>query len=476
MNFRFSSPLARASVFVLLLVGSVAGHAAPSYWQEAGRHSIDVVGDAPSAFRAVELDWNSLRSAMAAHPGGVGFELSLPAPDGSSAMFMLSDSGVMPAELAARYPEIRSYVGSDANGTMARIDISPLGLQATVYARDGIWLVRPERLGMENHYLSFRRGDLSPGNGFRCEAHGDVAANQLDSLQQGPQPLTTTGVAKRSYRTAVAANHQYVQAVAGAMMPPATPTVALGLAAVVAAVNRVNQPYGQDFSIQLNLIATNDQLIFPDEAGDAFGSDAFNNGDSLNQITAGITAIVGAANYDLGHLFTTGAGGVAGLGVVCSTTSKGRGTTGLTNGSTLQTDTFYIDYVAHEMGHQFGGSQTFNGSNSNCGGGNRTTSSAYEPGSGSTIQAYAGICGTANNLQAHSDPYFHARSLLQMGTYSTTGNGGSCSSNTPKPDAPPVLPAQTTFTSPANTPYVLTGVASTTAPGANLTYGWEQYD
>ncbi|MEO6075910.1 MAG: reprolysin-like metallopeptidase, partial [Dokdonella sp.] len=279
---------------------------------------------------------------------------------------------------------------------------------------------------------------------------------------------------KRNYRAAVAANHQYVQAIAAAMAPPATPTVALGLAGVVAAVNRVNQPYGQDFSIQLSLIATNDQLIFPDAVGDTFGSTSFNNGNP-GAITGALNGIVGVSSYDIGHLFTTGSGGVAGLGVVCGS-SKGSGTTGLTNGSTLQTDVFYIDYVAHEMGHQFGGNHTFNGSASNCGGGNRSANSAYEPGSGSTIQAYAGICGLTNDLQAHSDPYFHARSLLEMGTYSTTGNGGSCSTNTPKVDAPPVVLAQNSYTIPANTPYVLTGAAASIALGSNLTYGWEQYD
>ncbi len=468
--------MARAGVFILFAFAISVAQAAPGYWQESSQHSVAVIGDSPTAFRAVELDWNALRSAMAATPDGIGFELALPAPDGSTNTFMLSDSGVMPPALAARYPEIRSYIGTDANGTEARVDISPLGLQATVYARSGTWLVRPERLGMEDHYLSFRRGDLSPGSAFRCETHGDLTDNPSELFAQGPQPLTTTGVAKRNYRAAVAANHQYVQAVAAAMAPPATPTVALGLAAVVAAVNRVNQPYSQDFSIQLTLIATNDQLIFPDANGDTFGSTGFNSGSSLNQITAAITGIVGAVSYDIGHLFTTGSGGVAGLGVVCSDASKGRGTTGLTNGSTLQTDVFYIDYVAHEIGHQFGGNHTFNGSASSCGGGNRSVNSAYEPGSGSTIQAYAGICGSTNNLQPNSDPYFHARSLLEMGAYSTTGNGGSCSTNTPKVDAPPVVLAQNSYTIPANTPYVLTGAAASIALGSNLTYGWEQYD
>ena len=174
--------LARAGMFVLFAFALSLAQATPGYWQESGRQSVDVVGDSPTAFRAVELDWSALRSAMASQPGGIGFELALPAPDGSTRTFMLSDSGVMPAALAARYPEIRSYVGIDANGTQARVDISPLGLQATVYAKGGTWLVRPERLGMENLYLSFRRSDLSPGHGFRCEVHGDVSGKHLTQL------------------------------------------------------------------------------------------------------------------------------------------------------------------------------------------------------------------------------------------------------------------------------------------------------
>lgn len=449
--------------------------AAGDYWQEHANRGIEVRGAGPFVYRTVDLDWRALDAVLAPN-NGIGAELVLPAPDGAMQAFVLADSGVMPPELAARHPSIRSYVGTAADGTTARIDVSPLGLQATVHSRAGIWLVRPELLGRDSHYLSFRRADLPAGAGFRCDTHGDVTLGATDALDQPPVPTVTTGTVKRTYRAAVAANHQWVGAVASAMSPPQTPTVELGLAAVVNAMNRVNQVYEQDFSIHMSLIANNDLLIFPNETGDAFGGANFNNGNALNQITGKITGIVGAANYDIGHLFTTGSGGVAGLGVVCANSQKGRGTTGLTNGSTLQTDVFYIDYVAHEMGHQFGGDHTFNGSNSNCGNGNRTGSSAYEPGSGSTIQAYAGICGAVNNLQDHSDPYFHARSLLQMGNYSSTGTGGNCSVNVIKPDAPPAIAPMVGHAIPAGTPYALTGSATTEVAGATLTYGWEQYD
>ena len=132
-------------------------------------------------------------------------------------------------------------------------------------------------------------------------------------------------------------------------------------------------------------------------------------------------------------------------------------------------DTFYIDYVAHEMGHQFGGNHTFNNS---CGG-NRAASAAYEPGSGSTIMAYAGVCSP--NLQPHSDPYFHAKSLQEIGNF-TNGSGGCLLGDHAEQPVARAWRALSGHTIPANTPFALTGAATSVAPGAALTFGWEQYD
>jgi hypothetical protein len=120
------------------------------------------------------------------------------------------------------------------------------------------------------------------------------------------------------------------------------------------------------------------------------------------------------------------------------------------------------------MGHQFGGNHTFNNS---CGG-NRSSSSAYEPGSGSTVMGYAGVCSP--NLQPHSDPYFHARSNLEIGTF-LNGNGGLCAVSAAN-HASPTIGALSNHTIPAGTPFFLSGSASTSVPGAALTFGWEQYD
>ena len=130
-----------------------------------------------------------------------------------------------------------------------------------------------------------------------------------------------------------------------------------------------------------------------------------------------IDAIIGFANYDIGHTFSTGGGGLAQLNSPC-TGSKARGVTG---SNSPVGDSFDVDYVAHELGHQFGAPHTFNGNSGGCNG-NRTSSNAYEPGSGTTIMAYAGLCGP-QNVQSNTDAYFHQKSLQMMWNNIVNGNG-----------------------------------------------------
>jgi hypothetical protein len=450
------------SAALLIALGAATAQAAdgPALWTDSAQRA--PAADAPKAvqFRALSLDAAAL-GAFLNDGARRGEPLSLPLPQGGFTDFVLSDSGVMPPELAAKFPEIKSYVGFAADGTQARIDVSPQGLQAMVFANDGVWMVQPQSKEGGDAYMSFSRSDVAPEREFSCGVHGRPVPSHIDSaLRSGPVPLVTTGTIKRNYALAMAANHQYVIAVS----PSGGATVATGMAGVTATVNRVNQVYEKDFAIHMTLVANNNLLVYPSATGDPYPNDD----SAIDMNTAHVDSVIGAANYDVGHVLTTGSGGVAGLGVICVNGDKGAGTTGSGNPTG---DAFWIDYVAHELGHQFGGDHTFNSTVGSCGGGNRNGPTAFEPGSGSTIMAYAGICGSAD-LQPNSDPYFTASSLNEIRNY-TFGGGASCSDTTTNPNAVPAIAALTNRIIPARTPFVLTGSATTTS-GGTLSYDWEQ--
>jgi hypothetical protein len=213
------------------------------------------------------------------------------------------------------------------------------------------------------------------------------------------------------------------------------------------------------------MIADNDQLIFLDGETDPFGNDS----NDIDLIGDALNEIVNEEDYDLGHLVGTGGGGLAGLGVVCS----GLKAQGLTGSAQPENDYFYIDYVSHELGHQFGAEHTFNGASGGCEG-NRSGDSAYEPGSGNTIMGYAGLCGD-QNTQFVSDPYFHIHSIDQINAYVQTDIGGSCGVTEQDTNAAPVVDAGADYTIPARTPFTLTGSA-TDSDDEQLNYAWQQYD
>jgi hypothetical protein len=118
------------------------------------------------------------------------------------------------------------------------------------------------------------------------------------------------------------------------------------------------------------------------------------------------------------------------------------------------------------MGHQFGANHTFNNS---CGN-NRNGGTAVEPGSGSSIMAYAGICPP--NVQPHSDDYFTAISIQEMWAFVKNG-AGQCGAQSATNNLPPTADAGPDYTIPKSTPFILKGIA-TDPDGDALTHCWEQ--
>ena len=235
----------------------------------------------------------------------------------------------------------------------------------------------------------------------------------MPAIPQTPNQLRASGNQLRTYRVAIAADSNYYNFQGR--------TVAGTLAAIVTSLNRVNFVYEREVAIHMNLVANNNLLIFSGATSPYPYTQTLACALRPENQTK-IDAVIGSANYDIGHLFAMSAGGCATGNSVCNNSLKAYGVTGTGN---PVGDPFDIDYVAHEIGHQFNARHTWNGTQNSCTTGQYDATSSYEPGSGTTIMAYAGICGS-DNLQPNSDPYFHTRSFDVIVAYSTSGTGSSC--------------------------------------------------
>ncbi|MEZ5427595.1 MAG: zinc-dependent metalloprotease family protein [Pyrinomonadaceae bacterium] len=394
--------------------------------------------------------------------------LTIPMPDGSFGRFAVKESPIMEPALAATFPEIKTYVGQGIDDPTAttRFDMTPVGFRAIILSKDGTVYIEPYSKGDTSNYISFNKENLGkPATPFAClvgakGAPVDLTSSDYKRYIDTPD-LVTNGTMLRTYRLALAATGEYTAAVGGG-------TVGGAMAAMTTTMNRVNAIYEREVSVRMVIVANNNAIIYTNGATDPYTNDS---GDMmLNENQTNIDNVIGTANYDIGHVFSTGGGGIASLNSPCDAAQKAQGVTGSPN---PQGDPFDVDYVAHEMGHQFGGAHTFNSNTGSCMG-NRDQTAAYETASGSTIQAYAGIC-TPQDLQQNSNDYFHVKSLEQIVTFIT--GGGGCSVNTATGNTPPTVGVSggTTFNIPRNTPFTLTATGSD-PNGDNLTYDWEQYD
>ena len=460
---------------VFLLVVSVAANASQQIWQnetsEQSR-SRDIVPDS-SYFSADETGLrNLLNSVPHRSSGDFSQQIQLPMPDGNLARFQVVESPISADGLAQRYPETKAFkvFGIDDEHASGRIDISARGFSGMLQTSQGRVFIDPDYSSQQaNLYVSRYRNSGQSGPQFSCGVHAIdrnrefIQTGESKAAQRIPGTLL-------EYRLAVSATEEYVAAV----YDPSNPASAVdqAQAAIFTAINRVNQIYERDLGIRLVLVSDNELLI---ESG---SNVSFSNYDPLKMFQENanwINAEIGIGHYDIGHVFGTSGGGLARVGSVCNNTSgsngtyKAHGVTGLHN---PVGDLFYIDYVAHEIGHQFGAEHSFNGSTSNCAGSNRVASSAFEPGSGSTIMGYAGLCGV-EDLQMNSDDTFHAGSISQIDAFTDSAGLLACATQSPTSNADPVIVSGSPDRAiPAHTPFELDNeLVSDSGP---VSYQWDQ--
>ncbi|MFZ1332625.1 MAG: reprolysin-like metallopeptidase [Flavobacteriales bacterium] len=427
----------------------------------------------PEQVRYVTLDMATLRSQLAQAATGTVLDrrsatttISLPTPTGGAADFRVLEVSIMHPDLQAQFPNIRTYsgVGVDDVGTTVKLDITEHGFHAMVMppTREA-WFIDPLFVGNTTNYQVYAKKNFVKTHTTEFLGCGYDQVNDLDAAAlQTRQWIEQMGVDRvgdcqlRTYRLALACTGEYAAFHGG--------TTGGVMSAMTTTMNRVNDMFERDATLTMVLVANNSSLIFLDA-----GTDPFSNGDGSamlgeNQTTC--TNVIGGANYDIGHVFSTGGGGIASLNSPCSSSRKAQGVTGQSN---PVGDPFDIDYVAHEMGHQYGGNHTQNNS---C---NRASTAAVEVGSGVTIMGYAGIC--APNPLNNSIAMFGGYSMQEIAANVTSGTSSTCPATTTIiGETAPTVSAGVDRTIPRSTPFVLTAIGSDAQTSQTLTYSWEQMD
>jgi hypothetical protein len=449
----------------------------------------------PEKFRPMQMDVVGMKNFLSTVYSENNFAnrnetpiIEIPMPNGTVAQFHVWERSVMEAGLEAKFPTIKTYIGQGVTDQSAALvmDMTEMGFHAMVISSvTGNYYIDPYDLSTVTNYISYYRRDLAPKQQPFME-EGQIL--HLDDNPSATGGATTAGkfptsrcvgTQLRTYRLAVGCSNQYAKAATGL----STPTKAQAMAKIVTTVNRVTAVYELEASIHFNLVSNNDLVVFVNANTDPFSSSNSNAGNLITASQTQITSLIGSTNFDIGHTFSTGGGGLAGLGVICNDAQKARGITGSPQPTG---DAYDIDYVAHEIGHQFGGNHTFNAATGSCSG-NGASSANAEPGSGTTIMAYAGICTTNNigsvhqnpgavGLQGWSDPQFHAGSLAEVYAYSISGVGNSCAVITTTSNVVPVVSVDVaSYTIPISTPFMLNGNGSD-GNNTGITYSWEQMD
>jgi len=426
----------------------------------------------PRQYRAFEVDIPAIQNILYPAPlitKNMASKVIYAIPDenGNLVNFKIYQSTTLPESLKSEN-HIYTYRGYSATGAIASIVISPLGLRIGI-SRPGKpdLIIEPATRDLQ-HNIVYTKDQISPKE-FQCFTDSEPVAGDinLDAAKIDDGVL-------RTYRFAVGTTGEYseyhVNRAVNLGIIPSNATDAqkknVVLAAVTETIDRVNSVYERDFGVTLELVSNETDAIFLDP-----DTDPYNNSDIISMLNGNTNVLnthIGSANYDGGHLFSTYAGGgISGLGIICNSSYKGRSVTGSTS---PRTDSYDIDFVAHEIGHAFGCNHTFGNSCND----NRNLSTAIEPGSGSSIMAYAGVCSP--NVQWHSDDYFHVISIAEASNF--ISSQATCSTNTNIGNHTPNINMVNygNVHIPKSTPFMLTATATDQDASDVLTYCWEQID
>lgn len=395
--------------------------------------------------------------------------ITIPGNKGNLETFKIYEASVFSKELAEQYPNIKSYVGisTDNSGARLRMSVSPKGVQTMITAPNNPTVFMQPTSKNANEYVVYSRKDKNNAlNKFECKTIDDFSQtlnknNTSSKIDEGGANDQTL----QKFRIAISTTSEYTAYHDDGISGNGN-AISDALSAINATLSRVNEVFETDLAVTFELVNAT-QLIYNNPTTDPY-SDASTGAQGVwsSELQSTLTSVIGEAAYDIGHLFgDTGGGGFAGcIGCVCVNNSKGSAFTSPAD-DIPEGDSFDINFVAHEIGHQMGAYHTWAFSSEGQG-------VNSEPGNGTTIMGYAGV-GGPEEIQLNSDDYFHYHSIKQI---LNNLNTKSCQTTTAISNNPPSANAGSNFNIPKGTAYVLMGSATDSDSGDNLTYCWEQID
>lgn len=397
--------------------------------------------------------------------------LKIPFTTSSFHSFEVTETPVFSPELQNQFPGIRSFQlqSGESRGTIA---VSPEGISVWFHQNGKEYSLEKTgeglyRLRNTGAVTAIDRKDEKILLG-KCLT-SDAEAHFSDLHPEEKSIRAADLVTLHKYRLAISATSSYVAQHGGS------------LETVMSRINevftRVNAVFRKEVAVEFEIIPESISLIFVDESDDPYSEG--NNNRMLNKLDELLLTQIGRSHFDVGHLLATdcgrGTAGVsAGIGTICGF-DKGKALScDLTNN--LQD---YVRVLTHELGHQLGASHTW----SNCPPNNesqRSSPTAYEPGSGSSIMSYIGSCGPENLTNIPGPLYFHTGSVIEIQNFIRHGDGKSCVETTTSANHQPEIistniPEDEVLFIPVETPFLLDGEA-TDPDGDVLSYSWDQLD
>jgi hypothetical protein len=422
----------------------------------------------PTTYQLYNLKESAFRNKIGTVKQTKNKTIQIPTSQGLKT-FYIEEASNFSKELAAKYVNIKTYSGKQVDNNAIKMKFSKGldGYHFAVYEPGKPSFYIDSYTKDNKKLIAYSKKNLQKKvSNFTCEV---LDLGGLKTASSFENKVTNDGLL-RTFRLAVATTGEYSQYQLNRLNISSSATIAVKKEAVLSAINttisRIGAVFENDLGVKFQLVENNDAIIFLDAENDGLSND--DPSSLINESQIKIDGNIGNDSYDVGHTFSTGAGGVARLGVVCVTNQKARGVTGI--GAPFG-DEFDIDFVAHEFGHQFGANHTFNGTTGSCSGNNRNNSTAVEPGSGTTIMGYAGICSGQNVLNDSHDN-FHSVSIAEM--TAIIRSSGSCATTSNANNTAPTADAGLDYTIPKSTPFILKGVATDVDEANGLTYNWEQ--